>query len=89
MLFVCYGLYKIGLGTGSECSKKISIESKTIAYWDSVKWISRYLRRTTDYDIMFSRQYNDPSVVGYVDADYARDSDDRRSTIGYVFTLCG
>jgi hypothetical protein len=29
------------------------------------------------------------SVVGYVDADYAGDLDDRRSTTGYVFTLAG
>ena len=27
--------------------------------------------------------------MGYVDADYARDLDDRRSTAGYVFTLGG
>ena len=60
-----------------------------IAYWDLVKWISRYLRGTTDYDIMFSRQYSDPSFVGYVDADYVRNLEDKRSTIGYVFTLCG
>ena len=38
---------------------------------------------------MFGKQQSDPSVRGYVDADYARDLDDRRSTIGYVFTLGG
>ena len=38
---------------------------------------------------MFSRQHSVPSVVGYVDANYARDLDDKRSTIGYVFTLGG
>ncbi|MCI64653.1 hypothetical protein A2U01_0085911, partial [Trifolium medium] len=30
-----------------------------------------------------------PSVVGYVDSDYADDMDDGRSTAGYVFTLAG
>uniref|UniRef100_A0A2N9G262 CCHC-type domain-containing protein n=1 Tax=Fagus sylvatica TaxID=28930 RepID=A0A2N9G262_FAGSY len=29
------------------------------------------------------------SIVGYVDADYAGEVDDRRSTTGYVFTLSG
>ena len=38
---------------------------------------------------MFNRQQSVPSIVGYVDDDYARDLDDRRSTIGYVFTLGG
>ena len=28
-----------------------------------------------------------PLVVGYVDEDYAKDLDDRRSTISYMFTL--
>ena len=38
---------------------------------------------------MFNRQYSDPSIMGYVDADYTRDLDDRRSTTGYLFTLGG
>ena len=59
------------------------------SHWDAVKWIFRYLRGTKDYDIMFSRQESVPSVVGYIDADYARDLDDKRSTIGYMFTLGG
>ena len=36
---------------------------------------------------MFRKQQSDPSVRGYVGADYAGDLDDRKSTIGYVFTL--
>ena len=38
---------------------------------------------------MFDRQQNELSVKGYVDADYAGDLNDRRSTTGYVFTLAG
>ena len=52
-----------------------------------MKWIFRYLKGTTDYGITFVIQKSDLSVVGYVDADYAGDLDDRRSTTGYVFTL--
>ena len=47
----------------------------------------KYLRGTTDYGIIFSRQQSVLSIVGYVDADTIRDLDDRRSTMGYVFTL--
>ena len=57
------------------------------SHWDAVKWIFKYLRGTKNYDIMFNIQHSDPLVVGYVDVDYARDLDDIRSTIGYVFTL--
>ena len=36
---------------------------------------------------LLSEKKSDLSVVGYVDADYAGDLDDRRSTTGYMFTL--
>ena len=47
------------------------------------------LEGTIDYGIMFNRQHSDPSIMGYVDANYARNLDDKGSTIGYVFTLGG
>jgi hypothetical protein len=56
-------------------------------HWDAVEWIFRYLKATTNYGITFVRQKSDLSVVGYVNADFAKDLDERRSTTGYVFTL--
>uniref|UniRef100_A0A2N9IT68 CCHC-type domain-containing protein n=1 Tax=Fagus sylvatica TaxID=28930 RepID=A0A2N9IT68_FAGSY len=58
-------------------------------HWNAVKWIFRYLKGTAEHEILFSRQPGTNSVVGYVDADYAGEVDDRRSTTGYVFTLSG
>lgn len=58
-------------------------------HWEAVKWIFRYLKGTTGHGIMFGSQQGDPSVVGYVDSNYAGDLDDRWSTTGYVFTLAG
>jgi hypothetical protein len=45
------------------------------------------LRGISDYGITFVRQKSDLSVVGYVDANYAGNLDDRGTTTGYVFTL--
>jgi hypothetical protein len=80
--------------TKLDLAHAVSVVSKYMAnpgkqHWDAVKWIFRYLKGTTDYDITFVRQKSDLSVVGYVDADYAGDLDDRRSTTGYVFILAG
>uniref|UniRef100_A0A2N9GSE2 CCHC-type domain-containing protein n=1 Tax=Fagus sylvatica TaxID=28930 RepID=A0A2N9GSE2_FAGSY len=58
-------------------------------HWNAVKWIFRYLKGTAEHGILFSRQLGTNSVVGYVDADYAGEVDDRRSTTSYVFTLSG
>jgi hypothetical protein len=72
----------------------VSVVSKYMAnpgkqHWNAVKWIFRYLKGTTDNGITFVRQKSDLSVVGYVDADYVGDLDDRRSTMGYVFIIAG
>ena len=54
-----------------------------------MKWIFRYLNGTAGYGTLFARQHGDNSVVGYVNLNYANNMDDRRSTIGYGFTLLG
>jgi len=38
---------------------------------------------------VFGNQQGDPLVVAYVNSDYAGDLDNRRSIIGYVFTISG
>uniref|UniRef100_A0A2N9F9A0 CCHC-type domain-containing protein n=1 Tax=Fagus sylvatica TaxID=28930 RepID=A0A2N9F9A0_FAGSY len=58
-------------------------------HWNAVKCIFRYLKGTAEHEILFSRQLRTNSVVGYVDADYVGEVDDRRSITGYVFTLSG
>jgi len=52
-----------------------------------VKWILRYLRGTTNKELCFGG--SNISLQGYVHADMAGDRYNRRSTIGYVFTIGG
>ena len=51
----------------------------------AVKRILRYLSKTIDYGIEYTR--SDGKLEGYSDADWAGDHADRRSTSGYVFQL--
>jgi hypothetical protein len=48
----------------------------------------RYLQGTTGFMLTYRRS-DVLDIVGYSDADYAGDRDDRKSTSGYVFTLAG
>jgi hypothetical protein len=61
--------------------------NRGIEHQNAVKWIFRYLKGTAEHVILFSRQPGTNSVVRYVDADYAGEVDDRRSTTCYLFTL--
>lgn len=46
---------------------------------EAVKWIMRYIKGTS-----FTKASNS-NIVGYCDADWVRDLDERRSCTGYVF----
>ena len=54
----------------------------------AAKRILRYLKQTKDLNLTYVR--NSPeAIVGYSDADWAGDVQDRRSTSGNVFLLGG
>jgi len=57
-------------------------------HWTAAKRILRYLKGTAKDGLMYRRNVSGPLVlVGYCDADWAGDVDQRRSFTGYVFTL--
>ena len=56
-------------------------------HWETVKWILRYLKGLSDTCLCFT----DASLKlqGYVDANFASDIDNKKSTTEFVFTLGG
>eukprot|EP00253_Pinus_taeda_P028941 PITA_28941 len=61
-------------------------------HWTTMKWVFRYLRGTSDYGLCCQGRSGLERMLdirGFVDADWARDLDQRRSTSGCVFNLFG
>ena len=59
------------------------------AHWSAVKRIMRYLNGSINLGLLYVREEGTGKLVGYSDADWAGDLDDRKSTSGYVFQLSG
>ena len=56
------------------------------SHWVAAKRVLRYLKGTINFGLMYS---DDSCVLGYSDADWAGDVDDRKSTSGYMFRIAG
>lgn len=56
-------------------------------HWKHLKRILRYLKQTIDFVLVYNP--NDDSLHGYVDADWAGDISDRKSTTGYLLKVFG
>ena len=60
----------------------------TTDHWNAVKRVMRYLRGTTKLGIHYSSGCSN-KLIGYSDADWGGDVNDRKSTSGYIFKLNG
>ena len=58
-------------------------------HWIAVKRILRYLNGTRDLGLLYAVSVEGQECFGYSDSDWAGDLDDRKSTSGYIFMLCG
>ena len=60
----------------------------TKEHWTAMKCVLRYLKGTGKHGILYS-QKGSIECVGFSDADWAGDINDRKSTSGYLFQLSG
>ena len=61
------------------------LEKPGVAQISAVKHLLRYIQGTKSCSLTFKP--TDGQLIGHVDADWANDPTDRRSTTGYIFTL--
>jgi len=67
-----------------------SSSTPTTEHLSAATYTLRYLRHTDDLTILYNASDSEATrPTGYTDSDLAGDSDDRKSTSGYLFMLAG
>lgn len=61
----------------------------TDTHWIHLKRVLRYLQGTKEFSLEYKRSETADPLVGFADADWGSDIDDRRSTSGFVFKVFG
>ncbi|UYV77950.1 hypothetical protein LAZ67_15003007 [Cordylochernes scorpioides] len=56
-------------------------------HWNAVKHLLRYLKKTKDLKLVFSK--TGKKLAAFADADWGSDKEDRKSYSGYIFVLGG
>jgi hypothetical protein len=88
------GLLYIAIGTRPD----IAVAVNTVAQFSScpntshmtaAKQILKYLKGTMELALCYNDSYVENGLYGYSDANWAGDSDDRKSTSGHVFLFAG
>ncbi|XP_055804255.1 secreted RxLR effector protein 161-like [Solanum dulcamara] len=55
-------------------------------HWIAAKRILRYIKGTMDYGLFYTH-FEKSKLIGYLDSNYGKDLDDRKSTSRYLFHL--
>ncbi|KAJ4781946.1 polyprotein [Rhynchospora pubera] len=61
------------------------MEEPRTTHWKAIKRILRYIQGTLSLGLFYDSSANDFGVCGYSDSDWGGDTDDRKSTSGFVF----
>ncbi len=82
-------LLYLATGTRPNISYAVSIVSQALSkptrqHWTMVKRIFRYLKGTSEMDILYRYEHDSGRLIAYSDADYAGDTMTRRSTSGFI-----
>ncbi|XP_062557278.1 uncharacterized protein LOC134222150 [Armigeres subalbatus] len=64
-------------------------QQPTTEHWQALKRIVRYLQGTIKIQLNFKRDPTSKLLVGYIDADWTSDTEDRKSVSGYLFKVFG
>ena len=60
------------------------------SHWKCAKRVLRYIKGSLNVGLKFDASSQTAvDVIGFTDADWAGDVDERKSTSGYVFRICG
>ena len=67
------------------------MKAPKIFHMMAAKRILRYVKGTIDYGVLlpFGQNESNQNLLGYIDSDWRRDKDDRKSIVAYVFMYGG
>ena len=84
-----YGITRPGIAFAVQKLSRFSLNPDE-SHWNALDRLYIYLHETIGYSITYQTlQEKSAEIVGFSDADYAMNLDDRKSTSGFIFLLNG
>ena len=81
-------MYLVHIGLDITCSVNYLsrfMNKLNSEHMNAAKRILRYIKGTSSFGLRYERRKKHYIIQGYSDSDFARDNDDRKSTVGQIF----